>query len=210
MEYYKNLDINDIKYFCEVDLIEKTEQWKDIKGFEGVYEISDLGRVKSLERYTNHYKGGLSLQKQFIKKSSIVKGYLVNGLTKNGITKSLKTHRLVADAFIPNPENKPQVNHKKGNKKDNRFFMLEWSTNKENVKHAYKTGLHKGSHLGLKGIMNSKSKPVIQYDLNGVFIKEYDSISAASSQTNVFAQNISYACNGKYKQANGFLWKHKQ
>ncbi|QQV90512.1 homing endonuclease-like protein [Polaribacter phage Danklef_1] len=87
MEYYKNKDLRDIKYFCEFDLIEKIEQWKDIKGYKGLYMVSDLGRVKSLERYTPHYRGGVSLQKEYIKKSSYSKGYLVNGLTNDKITK---------------------------------------------------------------------------------------------------------------------------
>lgn len=210
MEYYKNLDLTDIHYFCEVDLIDKVEQWKDVVGYEGIYMVSDLGRVKSLERFTSHYKGGLSLQKEYIKKSSNSNGYLVNGLTKDGILTSWKTHRLVGNSFIPNPKNKPYINHKKGNKKDNRSIMIEWNTSSENSKHAHSTGLHKGSHYGLIGKLNPNGKPVLQFDLNGNFIQEYDTITIASEKTKVYAQNISYACNGKYKQAKGYIWKYKE
>ena len=129
---YKNLDLSDILYFDE-DGIERVEVWKDVVGYEGIYLISDLGRIKSLK---------FNKQK-ILTQIKTSKGYLDIGLHKNKLfTKErLKIHRLVAIAFIPNPEDKPEVNHKKGATKDNRISQLEWNTGGENQKHAYDTGL---------------------------------------------------------------------
>jgi hypothetical protein len=139
MEHYKNLDLNDIIYLCELDSVLKTEQWKDVLGYEGIYQVSDLGRIKSFK-----FK-----KQKILVQINTSKGYLDIGLHNNKMEKKkrLKIHRLVAIAFIPNPENKLEVNHKKGNKKDNRVISLEWNTPTENQIHAYKTGLR----VSLKG-----------------------------------------------------------
>ncbi len=119
------------------------EIWQDIKGFELAYQISNLGNIKSLNRYVNGRYGnkilieGKILQPQINKQT----GYKVISLWKKNVLKTCTIHRLVALHFIPNPENKPQVNHIKGNKLDCRWFMLEWCTNKENCLHAKKFGL---------------------------------------------------------------------
>lgn len=108
------------------------EEWEDIKGYEGIYKISNLGKVKSLERVTkipNSYRK----EKEKILKASVRSGYYVVNLRKNNIRKSYQIHRLVAQAFIPNPENKSYVNHIDFNKKNNNVSNLEWCTQKENV-----------------------------------------------------------------------------
>ncbi|KKN59958.1 hypothetical protein LCGC14_0537080 [marine sediment metagenome] len=107
------------------------EIWKDIKGYEGHYQISNIGRIKSLKRGKN----------RILKTPPNSKGYLLVGLTKNGITETKRIQRLVAICFIPNPYNKPEVNHKNGIKIDNRTENLEWATRQENVIHAVKNGL---------------------------------------------------------------------
>jgi hypothetical protein len=104
------------------------ETWKSIKGYEDIYKVSNLGRVKRLKGYG-------SKNDKILKQRSGKRGYYYINLCKNGKPKSQKIHRLVADAFIPNPNNKPQVNHKDGNKLNNNGKNLEWVTNKENILH---------------------------------------------------------------------------
>ena len=119
------------------------EIWKDIQGFEGLYQVSDHGRVKALERPINHTFGGKSILKErILKLNTHSEGYKCISLRKNGILKTFKVHRLVSIAFIPNPENKCSVNHINGIKSDNIVKNLEWCTRKENMVHAVKTGLH--------------------------------------------------------------------
>jgi NUMOD4 motif/HNH endonuclease len=194
----------------EFFIMENQEIWRDINGYEGLYQVSNLGNVRSLDRTIKHYTGSVSVLNGRLKSKSNSRGYLIVGLCKNGRLKSLKVHRLVAEAFIPNPENKPEVNHLSGNKSDNNIDNLTWATPSENIYHAHKTGLNKGSHLGLFGSKNSLSKPVLQFDKLGNKIAEYAGIAEAYRATSIFAQNICYACNGKYKQAGGYTWKYKE
>lgn len=118
------------------------EIWKDIKGYEGYYQVSNFGRVKSLARVVigkNNRK--YDIKEKIVKSRIHQNGYLFVHLCKNGKKKHLSIHRLLAQAFIPNLENKPEVNHKDGNKENNRVENLEWATSKENVHHAFRTGL---------------------------------------------------------------------
>lgn len=119
------------------------EIWKEHPLYTSVL-ISSIGRVKSKDRYVNHNHGGKALKRGRVLSQRITeKGYLDCGITHEGKTKTIRAHRLVAEAFIPNPENKPQVNHKDGNKLNNCVDNLEWNTSTENVRHAWKTGLNK-------------------------------------------------------------------
>jgi len=120
------------------------EIFKDVVGHEGYYEISNLGKLRSKTRIVKHSKGGFKTTNSKIKKPNNCR-YKQSSIYKNGICTPILIHRLVALAFIPNPENKPQVNHKDGNKHNNRVENLEWCTNSENIKHSVKTGLLKSS-----------------------------------------------------------------
>lgn len=120
------------------------EIWKHIPEYEGLYEVSNLGRIRSL----------LNTKTTFLKGRDDTNGYLKVALFKNLIRREMKIHRLAAMAFIPNPENKPQVNHINGIKSDNRIENLEWCSQSENSIHAYKKGLQ----VSRRGKDNNKTK----------------------------------------------------
>lgn len=118
------------------------EIWKDIIGYEGLYQVSSLSRVKRVQREVYHPLNGTYIRKELMKQPYInKKGYCIVGLSNNGVKVNMKLHRIVASAFIPNPNNYPQINHKNGNKSDNRVVNLEWCTGKHNIQHAVKNGL---------------------------------------------------------------------
>lgn len=139
------------------------EIWKDVKEYEKLYQVSNLGRVRSLDKMVWNGQNYWKMKGKILKQSKDKDGYLLIGLHLNGKVKNCKVHRLVAIHFIPNPNNLPEVNHKKGNKEDNRFFMLEWCTRKENDMHAIKTGLKtfkKGEENPLFGKYKGANNPM--------------------------------------------------
>ena len=120
------------------------EIWKDIKGYEGKYQVSTLGHVKSLVMWA----GDKYVRKDKILRAVLYKnGYLYVSLSKDGKVKRFKVNRLVAETFIENPYNLPITNHKNGDKTDNTVGNLEWTSYSENLKHAYKTGLRKSVRI---------------------------------------------------------------
>lgn len=168
------------------------EIWKDIKDYEGLYKISNLGRVKNKKNYI------LKLRKDR-------KGYLIAYLYKKQKMKCKKVHRLVAQAFIENNNNKPQINHINGLKEDNKVENLEWVTPSENINHAYKKGLHKKYY----GSNHNNARSIIQYDIKGNFIKEWGSIIEAAKSYNTSEENIYSCLNKKSKTAKGYKWEYK-
>ena len=185
--------------------------WKDIRGYEWMYQISDFGRVKSLARMVKHMGYSRIHSQRILKPSKSPAGYWTATLSKdrNHVYKTI--HRLVAVAFIINPECKPQVNHKNGIKTDNRLENLEWVTQSENMQHAYRTGLQKpckNQKIGAaKYCVENYSKPVLQLGLSGELINNFPSIAEATRQTGV--TNIGACCLGKFKAASGFKWEFK-
>lgn len=158
-------------------MIEK-EEFRDIPGYEGLYEVSNLGRVR---------RNG-----KILKLTKNAKGYLMLNLCKNGIVRKFLVHRLVALAFLPNPQNLPMINHKDEDKTNNTVSNLEWCTVQYNNSY-------------------SQFKPVLQFDKSGNFITEYPSVIEASRITRINRHDISQCCLGLYhhKTAGGYLWKYK-
>ena len=177
----------------------RTDVMKDAKrinGFEG-YCVDADGHIYSL-----NYKRTGCVKK--LKQKRDKDGYLLVNLFNNGKICTKKSHRLVAEAFILNSKNLPEVNHKNGNKADNRVSNLEWVTRKENAIHMYNTGLCKKRF----GKDNACSKVVLQIK-NGAVIAEFYSVMDAQRETGILGTSICRCCYGKYKHAGGFVWKYK-
>lgn len=187
------------------------EVWKDIEGYEGLYQVSNLGRVKSLARYVKNHSGKEYFVDERIKtvserkRKGIHQGYFGLQLYKDNKAKNCYVHRLVAEAFLPNTENKPTVNHIDGNKHNNRADNLEWNTYSENNIHAYITGLNDETHRrNCKG-----SIPVLQYDKNMNLIAEYPSMREAERQTGIDCTAIGHGIRKGWKYG-GYIWKKAQ
>ena len=174
------------------------EIWKDIEGYEGLYQVSNLGRVRSLDRVDSkgRHKCG-----QIMKLSLNEKGYVKITLWKNGKKKDYKVHRLVAEAFLPNPNNLPQVNHKDEIKSNNMIWVnedgsidynksnLEWCDNKYNINYSW-------------------SIPVYSVNLNTGEYRKYPSLTDAAEKTGIDKPSISNVLNNKRNKAGGCIWKH--
>lgn len=182
------------------------EIWKDIEGYEGYYQVSNFGRVKCLDTIVKCKSGFVRLKKTKIMKPHITKkGYLQNPLTNESKQKWFLTHRLVAEAFIPNPHNFPCVNHKDEDKTNNNVDNLEWCDHKYNDNYGTR---NKRLKEKIKNVPK-KSKPVLQYDLEGNFIKEWKNVSECG-RNGYYQNSISLCCNGKQKTHRGYKWRYKE
>ena len=189
------------------------EVWKDIKGYEGLYQISNLGNVKSLDRKVNAKNNKKRLIKgTFLKLRFNNRNYNIVSLYKNNIQEVRFIHRLVAETFIPNPENKPEVNHIDGNKSNNRVDNLEWNTHSENIQHSWDNGLQYTTEKMRKAgyeMCKKMSIPIIQYTLNGEFVKEWNSAADVQRELNIYRSSISMCCKEKKKSSHGYMWRYK-
>ena len=189
----------------------KKEIWKDIFGYEGLYQVSTYGRIRSCDKIVNYVRYGVKLKrkrKSRIRKQGVnLDGYMMCILSKNGKRHPRLSHRYVAEAFIPNPLNKETVNHKDKNRANNHINNLEWNTRKENSIHSWVGRKMDIEHQ--KRMVALIVKPVICYDDFGNKISEYESITAAAKGVGRSARGISYAIKGVYKKSAGYIWKYK-
>jgi hypothetical protein len=204
------------------------EKWKDIPKYEGVYQISTMGRIKVTRNGDERILVGV------LDKST---GYRRFSLYKDGKVERAYVHRLVAESFIPNAENKPEIDHINTIRHDNRVKNLRWVTRKENrnnpislehlrvaftgensphygrkrskeTKRKISEALKSSSlNHGRTGVQCKNSQPVSQYDLKGIFIAEYAGQAEAARITGIHQSDISNACNGKLSVAGGYLWR---
>lgn len=182
------------------------EVWKDIIGYDGFYQVSNLGRVRSTNRLVNNKPCVGQILKTQIDKG----GYLYVALSAHCFHKVYKVHRLVATAFIPNPENKPQVNHINGVKTDNRVENLEWNTAQENKIHSIVVLGYKSKKKGKCGLDAGCKNIVLQIKDNKI-IAEYYGTGDASHKTKICQSTISKCCRRckHYHTAGGYQWKYK-
>lgn len=182
-----------------------TEIWKDIKGYEGLYQVSNHGMIKSLDRIFKGILSNHSGKKYYAEKNysgkvlntdSKGRKYHIVCLVKNGHRFYKSIHRLVAESFIPNHENKPQVNHIDGNMKNNHISNLEWATRKENGSHASTTGLYRygETHQNSKLILNTQT---------GLF---YFSAREAADTVNITKQYLSCMLSGHNRNKTSFIY----
>ena len=159
-----------------------SEEWTDIKDYEGLYQVSNFGRVKS--SYTN----------RILKPIKHTTGYLGVNLYKNNVSYTKTIHRLVAQAFIPNPENKPEVNHIDEDKTNNMISNLEWVTSKENVNH---------------GTRNERASiPIIATNLKTGKSTEFYGVSESARQLGLHTSNITEVLKGRRRQTGGYIFKY--
>lgn len=175
------------------------EIWKDVKDFEGHYQVSNFGRLRSLDRKIIFKNGRVCLYKGKIRKlNKSDNGYIVVGLFNKCNYRMVTLHRLIAETFIPNPDNLPEVNHKDENRLNNNVDNLEWCTHKYNNEY---------SHTMEKAYI-SKRKSVLQIDkYTNEIIAKFNSLTDAMNKTGIHKSYISHCCRGDNKTAGGYIWK---
>lgn len=174
------------------------EEFRPIVGYEGLYEVSNMGRVKSCTRKVWAGRGYRIIQEHFISPIDDTHGYLCVSLWKDNKQRHPKLHKIVAEAFIPNPNNLRDVNHLDENKYNNRVDNLEWSSHKDNINYGSRN----------ERSNNTRSKAVGQYNKQtGELIAVYKNAYAAKDFTGICECSISNCCTNKRKSAGGYIWK---
>ena len=178
------------------------EKWYPIPNFEKAYEFSNYGRIKSFKRKGN--------SKTHIKKCRIGKeGYVYTNIQYNGVYKTIKPHRLIGLYLLPNPDNKPVVNHLDLNKLNNHISNLEWATQSENALHYHQNTNKPVWNKGKRGAETKLNKHILQFTKDGIFIKEWDCIKTAANYYNISDTHLIRVCQGIKKTGAGFIWKYK-
>lgn len=181
----------------------ENEIWKDVVGYEGVYMVSNIGRVKSIAREIKHEFTNTQFIKERILSKLNQEGYSVVGLSRGGVKTRVAIHRLMGLAFISNPENKPSINHINGVHSDNRIENLEWATWKEQSHHRFnvlKRGNAKGADCG-------NSRKCFQYGLSGEFVNEFACVADAMRETGI-GKGIYGCCEGRRATNKGYIWSY--
>lgn len=184
------------------------EEFRWIKGFEGKYKVSNLGRFLMVEQVDSM---GRLLPMRIKSTHKGVGGYSVVMLRKDGKKVMYLAHRLVAESFIPNPDNKPYVDHIDGTRNNNCVTNLRWVTAKENSNNpiTYKRMVEATLANPISGSKSPYSRKISQYTLNGEYVKTYDSIGLAARLLNICYTSIGQCARGLRKSAGGFLWKYE-
>ena len=213
-EIRDNLSLSNIVYVkCEKTLEEK---WIPVLGYEGLYEVSDLGRIKKIKReYTTKSSktGFRTFQTMIIKQTKNPYGYLFIRLSDiNNKGRLWFSHVIIARSFIENVFKKPCVNHLRGLKWDNRISELEWVTRSENQLHGYRLGLLKVNKtaLGKKGALSPHAIKINQLSVDGEFVKEWSCQTEAAMELGLSQGNIGSVLSGKYKTTGGFKWEYSK
>ena len=187
------------------------EEWRDIPNYEGLYQVSNLGRVKSLER--RRWNGIVEvLHKPHILKQNLQKGYPFIDLSKDNHKNKCAIHRLVASVFLANPYNKPCIDHINTIKNDNRVENLRWVTNKENSNnpltksHQSEAAKAKDNRCYKRGKEHPQSIPIIQLSNKGNFIREWDCRLSVEKELGIHSANIWKVLKGKRSHAGGYKW----
>ena len=184
------------------------EIWKPVKNYEGLYEISSLGNIRSIDRLISRKMNDGSIRKIMLKGKQLKKcfmgTYYAVTLCKNGKSKQCLIHRLVGMAFIENPNGLECINHKDENKLNNSVENLEWCDRMYNCNY----GIRNSTISKKNRRPRVNFKKVAQYSKSGEFIKEYDNPITAYRETNINGTQIKYCCEGKRKQAGNYKWKY--
>lgn len=195
MEIYQNLSLEDLP----------NEEWRDVVGYEGLYQVSNMGRVKMLERKVLANKSIRTIKEHLIKQNFSEKKYLNICLWHKNKGKTFFVHKLVLNAFKPKESDDLECNHLNEIRTDNRIENLEWISHMDNLKYGSRAEKHR------KAMTNhiSMSKKVVQLSLSGDFIAEYPSLREAERVLGFPMSNIKECCKGRYKSTHGFIFKYK-
>lgn len=207
MEIYENLSIESLP----------NEEWRDIVGYEGLYQVSNMGRVKGLSRVSNFGKRVKRIPIRILKPTISKRGYYVVGLSKDGKTKNHTIHRILMTSFVPNPENKRAIDHIDTNKLNNSLDNLRWCTDKENSNNEKTKEKNRNNcfRMWKNGLFDNRNnthyRKVAQYTKDGEYIKTWDSIIEVEKALGIDRSSISAIClgtNPNRHTAGGYKWKH--
>ena len=196
---YENIEINSKRWLDLNPLL--NEEFRDVPNYEGLYQISNYGRVKTLQREVKNTNYSYRIVKEkILRESQCVNYYYYVILYKNQIPRPFRIHRLVAEVFISNPNKLPQVNHKDENKTNNRVDNLEWCSHKYNMNYG----------TSIKRTSEKHKKKVVQYNKQNEIVEEYNSLKEAEIKIGIDSSSIMRCCQGKQGTCGGYIWKYKE